>query len=627
MKALGGYLLLRDFRQLVGWIRLALRTIRGAGTGLLVTTWAVTLLFGLVPIGMSVAMANLVGAAPGVLRDGLDSRAGSRLVLGAFVYVTLLAGQGVVQSAAGAVIPWVTRQLDGRLRERVMRAALRPDGVQHLEDPSMRSALEQARTSAPTTGMTPGTVAAVVPRVVAGRVTLLAYLVGLTYLYWPLGLAFLLVTLKSQDEMQKGVWRVAGGRGQPPPDVAYQLELATTPAPGKEVRVFGLGDWIGGRFRTGMLSHVRDVWSRRRDFTPGLVATLVASAALTIVGLYVVGVAGATGSLGIGEVAFAVVAIMAINPGGAFNQDDMPLAFASQTIEAIEAAERVVADDSLRLGGRLPVADHPTRFVRFENVTFRYPGTDTDVLRDLDLTLHAGERLALVGLNGAGKTTLVKLLCGLYHPTSGTITIDDEIDLRDVDPVEWRRRLAVLFQEFAQYELSALDNVRYGAVDATLEEQSATGRAAARAGVDEVISRLPAGWNSPLSPGYPDGASLSGGEWQRVGLARALFAVEAGARILILDEPTASLDVRGEAELYDRLLDVTNSRDSVDLTTVLISHRFSTVRQADRIVVLAGGSITESGTHEELLEADGLYAGMFRAQAEGFVAAGEEERA
>ncbi len=613
---------LKDFRQLVGWMRLALRTIRGASRGLAAVTWGFALLIGLVPVAMSIAMANIIGAAPGVTVFGLDSPEGRRLVTATWFYVGFLTLQGLVVATSGAVVPWIGRQLDGRIRERVMSAALRPNGIQHLEDPTMRSALEQARSAAPSSGMTPGAIAGVVPRVIAYRINLLAYLVGLTYIAWPIGLAFLLVTLKSQDEMQKGVWRVAGAGGAiAPPAIAYQLELATGADAGKEVRVFGLGSWIVGRFTSGMLDHIHGVWSKRRDFTPALIATLAVSAVVTVVSLNAIGIAATQGRIGVGEVVFAVVAIMALSP--AFNQDDMPLAFAATTIETIEAAERIVADAALAVGGSEPAAGLPAVSIRFEGVSFRYPGTDTDVLRDLDFELRAGERLALVGINGAGKTTLVKLLCGLYEPTVGAIRVDGARSLRELDPVSWRSRLAVLFQDFTQYELSARDNVRFGAVawdppdlDAALEH------AAAQATISGAIAALPAGWASPLAPGYPDGASLSGGQWQRVAVARALFAVEAGARVLVLDEPTANLDVRAEADLYESLLALTSGALADEtrgkLTTLLISHRFSTVRQADRILVLNDGHIAEEGTHLELVELGGMYSRMFQAQAEQF---------
>ena len=221
----------------------------------------------------------------------------------------------------------------------------------------------------------------------------------------------------------------------------------------------------------------------------------------------------------------------------------------------------------------------PRRSIRFESVGFRYPGRDDDVFTALDLELEAGRSVAIVGENGAGKTTLVKLLAGLYDPMVGRITVDG-VDLRELDRPAWQRRVAAIFQDFVQYPFSAYDNVAVGALECCGDRAKVEG-AARRAGATEMVERLPDGWDTLLGRQFTGGADLSGGEWQRLALARALLAVDGGATVLVLDEPTASLDVRAEAELYDRFLELT-----AGVTTVVISHRFSTVRRADRIVVL-----------------------------------------
>ena len=503
-----------------------------------------------------------------------------------------------------------------------MRAVLRPTGIAHFEDPETRAVLEAARNAAPGGGMSPGAIAAVLPNVLGYRIGIVGRIIGLTIVWWPLGIAYALLTIKSQDEMQQAIWRVAGAGGAiPPPDVAYQLELATTAAAGKEIRVFGLGSWIGDRFHRGMLGHIDSVWSTRRDFTPTLIATLAVSAALHIVALVLLGRAALRGDIGVGELAFALSCILFLTP--AFNQDDMPLAFATTTIDTIAAAEAIVADDATARTSGAQLADGlPARTVRFEGVGFRYPGSERPVLDGLDLELRRGERVALVGLNGAGKTTLVKLLCGLYRPTHGRIVVDDAHDLVDLDLASWRRRLSVLFQDFSRFELPARDNVRFGALwsgEDHLDER--LDRAATRAGIGAVIDGLRDRWESPLAPGYDGGSDLSGGQWQRVALARALYAVDAGARVLVLDEPTANLDVRAEADLFSTLLSLTApDGPAAGLATLLVSHRFSTVRQADRIVVLADGRIIEDGTHEALVAAGGRYAELFHTQAAQYTA-------
>ena len=228
---------------------------------------------------------------------------------------------------------------------------------------------------------------------------------------------------------------------------------------------------------------------------------------------------------------------------------------------------------------------------------------------DFDLDVPAGSSLAIVGQNGAGKTTLAKLLCRLYDPQSGAIEADG-VDLREIDIAAWRSRLTAVFQDFIKFELPLRDNVApNGAPDETIQRALAKARAADLAGLDTILAR-----------GYEGGTDLSGGQWQRIALARALCALEMGAGVVLLDEPTAQLDVRGEAEIFERILAATRQA-----TTILISHRFSTVRHADRICVLEHGKVIELGTHDELMARGGRYKTMFDLQAQRFNASEDEE--
>jgi ABC-type multidrug transport system fused ATPase/permease subunit len=251
----------------------------------------------------------------------------------------------------------------------------------------------------------------------------------------------------------------------------------------------------------------------------------------------------------------------------------------------------------------------PARQIRFRDISFAYPG-GAPVLDGFDLTIPAGTSLAIVGQNGAGKTTLAKLLCRLYDPQSGAIEIDGT-DVRDLDLEQWRTRLAAVFQDFTRFELSLRDNVApAGAPDDVVVSSLADAGASRLARLDTVLAR-----------GYDDGIDLSGGQWQRVALARALCAVKEGAGVVLLDEPTAQLDVRGEAEIFERLLAATRH-----CTTIVISHRFSTVRHVDRICVLEKGKVVELGTHAELMALNGRYRTMFDLQAQRFAAEDEEGR-
>jgi len=388
----------------------------------------------------------------------------------------------------------------------------------------------------------------------------------------------------------------------------YFRDLILTPGAAKESRVFGLRAWILGRFGEYWLDGMRDVWKRRARSWRSMGAILVILLSSYTVGFLMI--AHGAGQ-GLSPAAVTVLA-GAILGFATFNMDsDLMLAQGVGAIPPTLALEKKLHARTLEIKDS-PSAQMPQRSIRFEGVTFRYPGSDTEVFQGLDLEIPAGRSLAIVGPNGAGKTTLVKLLSALYQPAEGRITVDG-IDLRALDPQGWQRRVGAIFQDFVQYQLPAADNVGFGAIE-HLSERAAIDEVARLAGARDIIDALPNGWDTILSRQYTGGADLSGGEWQRLALARALFAVRAGAGVLVLDEPTANLDVRAEAELFDRFLELTTG-----LTTILISHRFSTVRRAEHIVVLERGIVSESGTHEELLALDGAYAEMFRLQAARFV--------
>jgi ATP-binding cassette subfamily B protein len=292
-------------------------------------------------------------------------------------------------------------------------------------------------------------------------------------------------------------------------------------------------------------------------------------------------------------------------------EGDLLIGWGASRIPDVVQVENSVARLDNRRPGTIAADRLPRQEIRFEQVGFSYPGRAAPVYDGLDLSIVAGHSLAIVGLNGAGKTTLAKLLTGLETPQQGRISIDGT-DLADIDPVSWRRNVAAIFQDFVHFELPAQDNIGFGAVE-RLHDPDAADRviaAARRAGVGQLLADLPRGPQTPLSAAFAGGVDLSGGQWQRIALARAIRAVQAGAQVLILDEPTAQLDVRAEADVYDRFLELTRG-----LTTIVISHRFSTVRRADRIVVLDGGRISEDGSHQQLVAAGGTYARLFSKQA------------
>lgn len=257
---------------------------------------------------------------------------------------------------------------------------------------------------------------------------------------------------------------------------------------------------------------------------------------------------------------------------------------------------------------RVPLPPKILHGIQFENVTFQYPNRDQPALKNVSLLIRPGEKLALVGANGAGKSTLIKLLTGLYTPTAGRILLDG-IDLREFDPDELRTKISVVFQDFVHYSTTIRENIGFGKIEA-LEDQARIEAAARKGGGDEVAAVLPKGYDTMLGYWVDDATTLSGGQWQKLAISRAFMR---DAEILVLDEPTSALDAEKEYELFKRFRTLTEGRISV-----LISHRFSTVRIADRIAVLEDGAMTELGTHEELLQRNGIYARLFTLQAEGY---------
>jgi ABC-type multidrug transport system fused ATPase/permease subunit len=395
-------------------------------------------------------------------------------------------------------------------------------------------------------------------------------------------------------------------------DYAYRLAVDAPAA--KEIRLFGLADWVIERFASRRRHLFELQWEATRLRERSVVGCLAVVLAANVVVFWAIGDATVDGRVSVAsatvflQTAFGTSLI-------AFGGLSWALDGASAPVAAVLRLRAAMAAAGSLPDGHLPAGGMPRRDVRFRDVTFGYPSSSAPVLSRFDLTLPAGSSIAIVGQNGAGKTTLAKLLCRLYDPQDGSIEIDG-VDLRELELASWRRRVTAVFQDFVRYELSLRDNVApNGAPDDVVLA------ALADAGAHEVLARLD-GLDTILAKGYPRGTELSGGQWQRVALARTLCAVRQGAGLVLLDEPTAQLDVRGESEIFERVLAATRH-----VTTVLVSHRFSTVRLADRICVVEGGRAVELGTHEELLEHRGRYATMFELQAARFVgidATGEE---
>ncbi len=568
---------------------------------------------GVTPPLFSIATGVLVGAVPAALLAGPDSAAADRVLFLVALTGALFAARQVVSPLRQLVVEELAFRLDNGLKQRVMAATSAPVGIAHLEDPRSLDKIAIARGLEGNIGASQALLglANLAARYLAGG---LSTLIVMRYQWW-LGLgmavAYLLNSARSRREFRTVVDVLMGEAGTLR-RADYVRDLALTPAASKETRVFGLADWVHDRYRETWLSAMLEVWHSRRRTSRVFAVMVTVATSVKAVGFVYVGLAGARGELTLGTAVVLFQAMVGISAFSAIGQDEMSVAKGSAPIPAALVLERAVAVDQATVNaGRLPAAGLPRHTIAFESVSFDYPGSGARVFAGLDLVIEAGQSLAVVGVNGAGKTTLVKLLARLYDPTEGRITVDG-IDLRDLEAVEWQRRVAAIFQDFVRYELSARDNVGFGATELAVDDD-ALDRAAARAGASGVVARLESGWSTVLNRQYAGGTDLSGGEWQRIALARALLAVEAGAGVLVLDEPTANLDVRAEAEIYDRFLDLTHG-----LTSIVISHRFSTVRRAERIVVLEHGRVIEDGSHDTLVAAGGRYATMYALQAARF---------
>ena len=386
----------------------------------------------------------------------------------------------------------------------------------------------------------------------------------------------------------------------------YLRTLGASKESAKELKLFNLSSFLCGeyaRLSYGLYDQI--VGLARRRLWAGAFLSILSTGAYYGAYAYVI-YQTVSGGLSWGSLQFLAGALFA----------------ASTNIQSVFSTFSSIADQSLFLTdlveflrvqpkiGSKPYALPAPRPIRdgflFDRVSFTYPGTSRRVLDDLELRIEPGERIALIGENGEGKTTLVKLLTRLYDPTEGRILLDG-VDLRDYDMEDLHRQIGVIFQDFVRYEMTARENIATGRIDA---EEFPIRQAARKSRADHLIERLPHRYDQLLGRRFEGGVDLSGGEWQKIALARAYLR---DAQVLILDEPTASLDARAEYEVFQRFAELTEGR-----MALLISHRFSTVRMADRIVVLENGRIAEEGNHHELLALRGRYSGMFELQAAGY---------
>ena len=516
-------------------------------------------------------------------------------------------GQGLVRSLLGA-------RLGTDVNVQILDKALRLD-LSFFEDAEFYDKLTRTRREA---SSRPVALLSESFSLVQNVITLLGYAVMLARFSAWIVLGLLVATLPAtlaEMRYSKIAFRIRNWRSPESRRLLYLEYVLANDEHVKEVKLFGIGPHLLDRYRTlaeaffeedkqlairrAWLTHVFSlIGTFAFYFTYGLMAIAAAAARITLgnLTLYVV-------SLRQGQQSFQSVL------SGIGNLYEHNL-YMSNLFSYIELAERSEQAQRERARRRAALSTTAGAGIRFENVGFRYPGKEAWALRHVDLEIAPGDSIALVGENGAGKTTFVKLLAGLYEPSEGRIILDGR-ELSAWDPDLLRQRFGVLFQDFNKYQLKLRENIGLGSV-AHLADEPRIERAAERGGAADLLATLPGGLNAPLGHWFEKGSELSGGQWQKVALARAFMREEAD--ILVLDEPTAALDAESEHAVFERFRELAKGR-----TTIVISHRFPTVRMAKQIIVFEQGQILEHGSHESLLALNGKYAHMFKLQAKGYL--------
>jgi ABC-type multidrug transport system fused ATPase/permease subunit len=563
--------------------------------------WVVLLLRAALPTIFAIGMGALVGA----VEHG--SGLGTPLVAIGIVFVL----QQVLTPTNVSISANLGSRTAAWLYDELTRACIEPAGMGHLEDPALSNDLIVARDfdlgiNGPPLFVSMNFIADGLGELLAG---FFSAIVLAFYAWWAATLLAGAWLATHWLLRESAVWRDRNTdevrEAQRHVDYAYRL--AVDPPAAKELRLFGLAGWTIERLvtRRRQLFDLQYHATRLREKSVRWSVLLVTSANVLV--FWSLAQAASNGRLDLDKlVVYAAVAVGTSEI--AFGGLNWALDGAAAPAGAVLRLKAAMSSVGGLAHGDLPAAGMPAREIRFHDVTFAYP-TSSPVLEGFDLIIPAGSSLAIVGQNGAGKTTLAKLLCRLYDPQGGAVEADG-IDVRKLDLDAWRSRVTAVFQDFTRFELSVRDNVAPGgAPDDVILAALEDAGAGSLADLDTILAR-----------GYEGGIDLSGGQWQRIALARALCAVRMGAGVVLLDEPTAQLDVRGEAEIFERILTATR-----DCTTILISHRFSTVRRADRICVLEQGHVVELGSHEELMAAGGRYRTMFELQASRFYIDEEEE--
>jgi ATP-binding cassette subfamily B protein len=584
---------------------------------------ALTLINAVLPLGLAYVGKRIVDAV--VARNGGDAMRWVAVELGlAAALAASSQGLGLVRQVVGGRLG-----LDINLA--ILEKAIGLD-LSHFEDPEFYDSLTRARREASSRPL------AVVSRcfqMVQSSVSLLGYAALLVrFSGWAVAALLLAAVPATVAEMRfsNRAFKLRNWRSPEARRLMYLEYVLANDEHAKEVKLFGLGRLLLGRYRDlgeTFFREDRDLSVRRARWAYGL--SLLATG--TFYACYAaMAIAAARGALSLGEMTLGMTAFRQgqqafqslLGAFGGMYEDNLYMSNLASYLgagpgESTRDAERPGLSAAANGSANGERAQQPApalasmgtvRGILFSDVGFRYPGREDWALRHVEVFIPEGQSLALVGQNGAGKTTFIKLLTRLYEPTEGRIVLDGK-DLREWDEVALRRRIGVVFQDFAQYQFTARENVGLGSVD-DLQNDEQVARAVHKGGAEEVVAALKDGLATPLGRWFKDGVELSGGQWQKIALARAFM--REGADILVLDEPTASLDAEAEHAVFERFRELTRGK-----TSILISHRFPTVRMADRILVIEKGHVVEEGTHATLLAKDGRYAHLFTLQAQGYL--------
>jgi ATP-binding cassette, subfamily B, bacterial len=588
---------------------LTLLSYRPRATALLVAGNAVT---AVTPTALAAGSGLLISSITGQLAGTASTGA---LVTAIVVISVLLVVDEILVAGLRAGQEFVAGLIDGAIRRQVREIALAPAYSGHLEDPRFADDASRASDIGQDRVRSPGTAAVGQLLLVFRLVSAVIAAAFICRFSAPLGIGLLVVSLAGRAIVRRQ-WiklsELGDSREWARRRLEYWTELATEPAAGKEIRLFGLAQWVVQRRTAAAREWLEPLWAatlavlRRQGPTVSL-AYVAAAAALIVPGL-----ATLHGRTSVDQLVAVFVAAWGVMRISAMGHEAFDIEYGLGAVHAFDRLRNDYPSLALPTTSTTEPASRQGASLRIEGLGFTYPGATRSALAGLELTIDAGEVLAVVGHNGAGKTTLIKVLAGLYEPSAGRLITDGTtLDAHTI--ASWRQQVAVLFQDFNRYPLTVAENITMAAPEHAAD-LAGVRRAVERAGADSIIAGLPDGLDTLLGRQREHGEELSGGQWQRIAIARAIFAADHGRRLLILDEPTAHLDVEAETQFYQHVVGAVAGA----ATVILISHRLSTIRQADRIILLEHGQIHEEGDHQALMQHDGRYAEFFTLQAAQF---------